>query len=310
VTIIRVTTQVELDDALMAAIDHETEIIIESPEAEWISIQTSKKIYVVAWGSSHVVARESSHVVARGSSHVEARGSSHVVAWGSSHVEAWESSHVEAWGSSHVEAWESSHVVAWESSHVEARGSVQIRAVDAVEVTTQSKFVVVTQHHPAAQITGPAVIIPVAPIRTAEDWIVYYGAQSYAEDMAAVVLYKAVRDDYHSSHGFLYQPGTTPQAPDWDGGKAECGGGLHFCAHPLAALDFDSQATRFIACPVLITSVVVHKHAQYPSKVKAPGVCAPCWEVDRTGKSIETEVPPVEEEVLAQTGMPGDEGGA
>ena len=246
-TTITVHTQIELDAALAGAVEHETEIFIVSPETELISVQTTKKICIVARGSSHVVARGSSHVVARGSS----------------------------------------HVVAW--------GSVQIRAVHAVSVVSHSKFVVVTQQHPAAQITGPATVIPVPPILTATDWIVYYGAQPSEDQDDTVILYKAVRDNYCSSHGFLYEPGTLPQAPDWDGGKDECGGGLHFCATPLSCLCFDIDATRFVACPVRISDIVVHQNPVYPQKIKAPGLCAPCWEVDRYGNALSSTIPAHEE---------------
>lgn len=78
-----------------------------------------------------------------------------------------------------------------------------------------------------------------------------------------------------------------PEAKDWDGGVAECGGGLHFCPSVDYAKGFDSQATRFIACPVRVADIKVHKSASYPHKIKAPRVCKPCWEVDRYGKKIE-----------------------
>jgi hypothetical protein len=75
---------------------------------------------------------------------------------------------------------------------------------------------------------------------------------------------------------------STP-APDWDGGKEECGGGLHFSPRPSAALAFDNLATRFIACPVLLKEIKVHSNATYPEKVKAPRVYKPCYEVDIDG---------------------------
>ena len=65
-TRITVHTQMELDAALAAAVEHQTEIVIESPAAEWLKVQTTQNIHVEARGSSHVVAWESSHVEARG----------------------------------------------------------------------------------------------------------------------------------------------------------------------------------------------------------------------------------------------------
>ena len=216
--------------------------------------------YFVAWGSSHVVARGSSHVVAW--------GSSHVVAWGSSHVEAWGSSHVEAWESSHVEAWESSHVVAWGSSHVEASKYV------AVHKPEQSK----------ATISG-GVIIEVKEPRTAKEWCDCYGVEV---KRGIVTLYKALNADLAAPHnGFKYKVGSKPKAPDWDGGRLECGGGLHFSPSPTFALQWYSKPdVRFVACPVRLKEIVVHYPARYPAKVKAPGVCGKVFEVDRFGGRV------------------------
>jgi hypothetical protein len=218
-------------------------------------------IVVVLVGEDRFILRESSSVEARESSRVVARESSRVVAWGSSRVLAWESSSVEAWGSSSVEARESSSVVA-------------------------SPFVSVHCHEgePAAdQVRGGHVIL-VPRLATPRLWLDYWGV-SPGQDGSAV-LFKAVRDDFGSNrNGFKYLPGTAPQAPDWDGGVAECGGGLHFCPHPQIARDFHPQATRCVACPVLIALIAVHPDGD-TRKVKAPGLCAPCWEVDEDGEPV------------------------
>jgi len=228
----------------------------------------------VARGSAHVEAWGSAHVVARESAHVEARGSAHVEAWGSAHVEAWESAHVEARGSAHVEAWESAHVEAWESAHVEAWGSAHVVA---------STLVAIHRHSSAAVVIGGTVIEVRRPV-TAVEWAAFYGAKL---DGATLLVYKAVRADYRSAHGFLYQPGTTVEAPDWDAGCAECGGGLHFSPHPAMALEFDPQATRFVACPVALEDIrAPQKDDEYPHKIKARRTCGPIYEVDRTGKPV------------------------
>ncbi len=53
------------------------------------------------------------------------------------------------------------------------------------------------------------------------------------------------------------------------------------------ACEFDSDATKWIACPVKLSEIVTHPDGQYPQKCKAPRVCAPCWEVDRDGNRVE-----------------------
>ena len=128
---------------------------------------------------------------------------------------------------------------------------------------------------------GHVVAIPA--IRTVAQWCEHYGV-AVADGIAT--LFKAVRDDYRSAHGLPYAPGTIPTAPDWDGGTAECGGGLHFCASPHEAAGFDTEATRYVACPVRVADIVVHYPANYPHKIKAPGCCAPVWECDIDGQAV------------------------
>jgi len=177
-------------------------------------------------------------------------------------------------GSSHVEAWESSHVVAWESSHVEARGSSHVEA---------TRFVAIHKHSQQVTLAGGVVIDVLKPTSPTE-WCDFYGAP--VTDGVAI-LYKAVRDDYRSGRGLLYEPGKTAEAPDWDGGKAECGRGLHFTAHPSIAQGFDDQATRFVACPVALEDMrPPSEQDSHPSKIKARRVCGPIYEVDRFGKPV------------------------
>ena len=247
--------------------------------------------HVVAWESAHVEAWESAHVEARGSAHVEARGSAHVEAWESAHVEAWESAHVEAWGSAHVVAWESAHVVARGSAHVVARGSAHVVAWESAHVVARgsahveaSQYVAIHRHGSRPVVIGGTVIdvrLPTNPI----EWAAFYGARLEGH---VLTVYKAVRDDYRSAHGFLYQPGTTVEASDWDGGDAECGGGLHFSPHPAMALEFDSQATRFLACPVALVDTRAPQDSDvYPQKIKARRTCGPVFEVDRQGRPLQ-----------------------
>jgi hypothetical protein len=270
----------------------------------------SSQPHVEAWGSSQplVVARESSqpHVVARESSQP------HVVAWESSqpHVVAWESSqpHVEARDSSRplvvaressrplVVAWESSQpqVEAWGSSqpiveardssqpHVVARGYVMLslHGSGIVAKCIKTVYTLITSGTP--KVTGG--IIRKVLIKTALDWCNYYGVE--VKDGVAVV-YKALNDDFTSSHGTSYAPGTKPVADDWDKGKAECGGGLHFSPSPAAALGFHGTAQKYVACYVRLKDIRPPKdNDEYPAKIKAKGCCKPCVEVDITGKPI------------------------
>jgi hypothetical protein len=198
------------------------------------------------------------HIVARGSSapRIEARGSS------APRIEAWESS------APRIEAWESSA----------PRGNIGPFAGLILHRYDQAK----------STVTGSNIITIEAPVlKTVEDWCAYYGAPVNAR---VVVLFKAVRNNYRSSRGFKYAPGTTPEAPDWDGGREECGGGLHFCAHPLAALGFDPDATKFLACPVAVSDIRTPLPGDaYPQKVKARRICAPIYEVDRDGKPLKAK---------------------
>jgi hypothetical protein len=131
-------------------------------------------------------------------------------------------------------------------------------------------------------ITG-ATVLPTVCIDSPADWGEYYGARK--ED-GALLLYKAVDKDFRSGRGFPYIPGSTPEAPDWDGGREECGGGLHFCSSPSAAGGFFRNATRFVGCWVLLADLCVHKNARYPPKIKGRRVARPIFEVNIDGVPI------------------------
>jgi hypothetical protein len=155
--------------------------------------------------------------------------------------------------------------VARESSHVEA-----------------SKFVAVHHASAAAIVTG-GVVIKVPPIDTVDAWCDYFGAPIVD---GITTLYKALDATFTSGYKFHYAPGSLVEAPDWDGGAAECGGGLHGCAHPLDALYFMQEATKFVAIPVRVEDIVVHCPAGSPRKVKFRKSCGPVMECDRYGKAI------------------------
>ncbi len=129
-------------------------------------------------------------------------------------------------------------------------------------------------------------MIVTPPILTAQDWCDFYGVET-ADGVA--VVYKGVNEDYSSPRGTSYAPGTRPVASDWDGGKAECGGGLHFSPSPGHTLSFHANAKRFLACPILLSEVVIHKNAASPEKIKVSGCCAPVYEVDISGNRISSD---------------------
>ena len=233
--------------------------------------------------SSQVTAYDSSQVTAYGSSQVTAYGSSQVTAYDSSQVTACDSSQVRAYGSSQVTAYDSSQVTACGSSQVTAYGSSQVRAYGSSQVTASKQVAVTIMGNP--KVTGGVQIKYKGPT-TAKQWLDNYGVKSVK---GVVTLYKIVRDDFKSQHGTSYAPGTTAKADDWDNGVAECGGGLHFCPDPALCVQFDSMGTKFVACPVKVSEIVVHKNPQYPTKIKAPRVCAPTWEVDIFGKPVKAK---------------------
>jgi hypothetical protein len=119
-------------------------------------------------------------------------------------------------------------------------------------------------------------------IATPNKWCHYYGSEICGD---SAILFKALDNDYKSSRGFAYIPGTVVEAPDWDEGKAECGGGLHFSPSPKHALEFFPNAIRFVACKVPLSEIVTCPEGQYPQKCKAPRAIK-IWEVDRDGNRL------------------------
>ena len=100
-----------------------------------------------------------------------------------------------------------------------ARASATIVALDPVSVTT---------HGMRMTVNGGNVNRASTP-QTAQEWCAHYDVE-INDDVAT--LYKAVDAEFKSYHGMSYLPGTQPQAPDWDGGEEECGGGIHLSPRP------------------------------------------------------------------------------
>ena len=175
--------------------------------------------------------------------------------------------------------------MARENSSVEAWGNVFIRLFSALKVKA-SAHVVIMLHGTAKELKGGRRLEANTP-KNAKTWCEHYGAE-VARGVAT--LFKAVDDDYSTDngrkYGVSYKPGSNPIAKDWDGGEAECGGGLHFSPHPKMALEFNPTAKRFVACQVKLSDIAVHPDGDYPQKVKAKGCCGPVVEVDRNGKPV------------------------
>ena len=125
----------------------------------------------------------------------------------------------------------------------------------------------------------------VPPVLSPSDWCERYDIPVVD---GVVTLYKYVNSDFKSFRGGDYTPGTIPVASDWDGGKQECGGGLHFCPTPGHARGYQNGA-KYVACPVSLADIAVHPDPQYPDKIKARGCCAPVYEVDMYGKPVATK---------------------
>jgi hypothetical protein len=155
----------------------------------------------------------------------------------------------------------------------------------AVDVTPASHVTILAEQ--VAHITGtPLLLTKIEPLTSVEAWCQEYGLQIVD---GVVILFKAVRDDYKSSYGLMYAPGSIPVATDWDGGRAECGGGLHFSPRPVMALGFDREATRFVACPVAVADMRAPASGDsYKNKLKAKGCCGPVIECDIDGEPLLT----------------------
>ena len=126
-------------------------------------------------------------------------------------------------------------------------------------------------------------------VDTPEKWCVFFDVE-VCDGVA--VIYKGTDNDFRSPHGVSYAPGTIPKADDWDGGKDECGGGLHFSPKPGWTRAYNCNAKHYVACPVRLSDMRPPKSSDnYPDKIKASGCCAPVWGCDVEGKPIMQETP-------------------
>jgi hypothetical protein len=250
---------------------------------------------IEGWGNCSIEGWENCSIVGRENCSIEGRENCSIEGWGNCSIEGWENCSIVGrencsivgWGNCSIEGWENCSIVGWENCSIRAwsdRGSIKA-----------AKNVVVMKHNPAATISGGRVLEMHRP-ETAEGWCEFYGVEirkggRFSRKLAGqdvAILFKVLPKDLVAYGGFQYVIGETPAAPDWDGGKRECGGGLHFSPTPRHAEKFGGEG-RYIACPVLVSELCVHPDGMYPQKVKAPGCCAPIWEVDVDGNAIAVE---------------------
>ncbi len=274
-----VTTQAELDAALA---EHVSTIIIDSPRGVWLTISDSGSATVRASDSATVRAYDSAAVRASGSATVRAYASATVWAYDSATVAAYGSATVRASGSATVAAygsataWASGSATVWasDSATVRASGSATVRASDSATVwaydsatVEASKWVAVHLFSARATVSGGVVIdVSALDLDDLATWIEYHGA---TVTDGALTAYKAVGDDWQTSQkGWVYAPGATVTADDWDG-KPKCGGGLHLCLTPRMSRDYYSAATRYVECLIDMSEAVVVRPRD---KVKARSV--------------------------------------
>lgn len=183
--------------------------------------------------------------------------------------------------SGHFTAYDSATVRASDSATVRAFARVFVRLFSAIKITATAQVVVMREPGASGLIEGGHVVDTTAP-KDAAEWCEEHGVE--VNDGVAI-LYKGLDDKFVSAHGTSYAPGSVPIADDWDGGKRECGGGLHFSPAPAMTLEFASAAARFVACPVALSDIRPPQPGDtYPGKVKAKGCCAPVYEVDIHGR--------------------------
>ena len=135
------------------------------------------------------------------------------------------------------------------------RGSATVHLYDAATATRVGSHVAVHLHSARATADG-GVIIGVAALDLTDivAWAGYHGTRVRT---GTVTAYKAVGDDWQTDRkGWVYEPGATVTAEDWDG-EPECGGGLHLCARPAQSRRYYSAATRYVECEVAIADAVV-----------------------------------------------------
>ena len=94
-----------------------------------------------------------------------------------------------------------------------------------------------------------------------------------------LIVFKAVDEAYHSGWDFHYPIGETVTDPDWRP-TTSCGHGLHFGPTPHDAQSYFIDATRFLACEVKVSGMIV-----LDDKIKVESARV-LYEVDINGNRI------------------------
>jgi len=207
-----------------------------------------------------------------GSATVRASDSATVRASDSATVRASGSATVRASDSATVQASDSATVQAWDSATVRASGSATVEA---------SPYVAVTKHGTTPKITG-GVVIQIPRLDNTETWLKFYGITP--TKAGKVTLFKAVSDEFKSGYEWDYSPGSKPTAFDFEATN-ECGKGLHLCARPTISKKYMTGATRYVACTVNVSEIVVIHEDGESNKVKVPRILK-CVECDEDGKAV------------------------
>ncbi len=249
------------------------------------------------WGNASAELRGNARAELRGNARAVLRENARAELWGNASAvlrenasaELRENARAVLRGNARAVLRENARAVLRENARAELRGNASakasgfafLRVFSALKIEASAQ-VIIALHGKAKAIKG-GVQIKQTPPKTPRQWCEHHGV---SVEKGIATLYKALNDDFTSPRGMSYAPGTAPTAPDWDGGKAECGGGLHFSPTPRHAREFHRDAKRYAACPVRLKDMVVHLGGDYPEKVKARQVAQPCYEVTIDGERV------------------------
>ena len=174
----------------------------------------------------------------------------------------------------------------WDNASAVLRGNASAVLWDNASAEGQSALAVIIRRTPEVVVTGGLVVDAFEQPTDAREWARLVNAVT-GESPDTIVLYKRTSADYSTRNNIRYVPGTEVVAPDWDGGVAECGGGLHLCPHAAQCDQFrSSDGDRYVACEVALADIAVHAQPQFPDKVKARAVRV-LYECNRDGSRIE-----------------------
>lgn len=247
---------------------------------------------VVLVDASIARAFNNTNVYAFGKGLVEARDDCRVFAHYDTRVVARDRTHVEAYAGSVIYASDNAYVVCRDASTVHASGHCHVVAHDTCRVFP-SKYVTVTIVQPFRGYVGGAISANVPTITHVREWCNYYGVKV---DGFVAVVYVAVGKNYSNglpgAGAMVFEPGTAPGIPGYDTpdsyGKALANmkAWPYFSPSPSHALEMNPSATAIIACPIITSEAVVVENSAIPRTIKAPRVCAPCYEVDFLGNDV------------------------